>query len=83
MGDLTVIILAMGMVILCWTIIRVNDKVDHHIARFRKFEQALKKNSTGKVRTAQNKETSGKIDVPSAKTSTDIRSKNIQFIARK
>lgn len=83
MGDLTVIILSMGMVILCWTIIRVNDKVDRHIARFRKFEQALKKNSTGKVRTTLNKETSGKIDVPSAKTSMDIRSKNIQFIAKK
>ncbi|OQX91555.1 MAG: hypothetical protein B6D58_07550 [candidate division Zixibacteria bacterium 4484_95] len=83
MGDLTVIILSIGMVILCWTIIRVNDKVDRHIARFKKFEKALKKNSTGKVRTTQNKEISSKINVPSAKTSMDVRSKNIQFIARK
>ena len=83
MGDLTIIILSIGMVILCWTIIKVNEKVDRHVTRFKKFEQALKKNSTGQIPTAQKKETSGKINIPMAKTSSDIRSKNIQFIAKK
>lgn len=83
MGDLTIIILSIGMVILCWTIIKVNEKVDGHITRFKKFEHALKKNSTGQIPTAKNKATSGKINVPMAKTSHEIRSKNIQFIAKK
>jgi uncharacterized protein YoxC len=83
MGDLTIIILSIGMVILCWTIIKVNEKVDRHVTRFRKFEQALKKNSTGQIPTVQKKATSSKINIPTAKTSSETRSKNIQFIAKK
>jgi hypothetical protein len=35
---------------LTWTVARLNDKVDRQIKRFRRFEEALKKNATGKAR---------------------------------
>lgn len=83
MGDLTVIILSIGLVMICWVCIKINDKVDRHIKRFRKFEQALLKNSTGKIPTVENKETSGKIDVPMAATSMDLKKTGHQYIAKK
>jgi hypothetical protein len=52
MGDLTYILLGASLVILSWTVAKINEKVDKHIKRFRKFEEALKKNATGPIKTA-------------------------------
>jgi uncharacterized protein YoxC len=54
MGDLTVIILGISLVILAWTVAKLNEKVDKQIKKFKKFEDALKKNATGGVKTSTN-----------------------------
>lgn len=72
MGDLTVIILAVLMVFLCWIIIKVNEKVDRYIKRFKKLERALLKNATGKVPVANQKTPStNNMDIPVAATHMD------------
>ena len=48
MLDITGIIIGVSMVLLTWTVARLNDKVDKHIKKFRRFEDALKKNATGR-----------------------------------
>ena len=50
MADLTSIIIGISMVFLTWTVARINDKVDKHIKRFRRFEEALKKNASGRIK---------------------------------
>ena len=54
MGDLTVIILSILIIFLCWVIIKVNEKIDRQIARFKRLEQALMKNATGKIQIPEN-----------------------------
>jgi hypothetical protein len=48
MGELTGIIIGVSVVVLTWTVAKLNEKVDRHIKRFRRFEEALKKNATGR-----------------------------------
>jgi uncharacterized protein YoxC len=54
MGDLTIIILGISLVLLTWTVAKLNEKVDKQIKKFKKFEDALKKNATGGVKTSTN-----------------------------
>jgi hypothetical protein len=54
MGDLTVIILAAMLIILCVVIIKINEKIDNYISRFRKLEKALMKNADSKVPADEN-----------------------------
>ena len=86
MGEITVIILSIGMVILCWILIRLNDKIDRQIKRFKKLESALIKNSTKSIKTSPGQpvigQTSGKIVAPTAQTSHDLRPKGLNFIAK-
>ena len=49
MSDITMISIGICVVILSVALAKLNDKVDRHIRKFRKFEDALKKNATGKV----------------------------------
>jgi hypothetical protein len=83
MGDLTIIILSIGMIMICWVMIKINDKIDRHIKKFKKFEQALKKNSTGNVPVATNTQTSSKVDVPMASTSNENRTQGVHLVAKK
>lgn len=53
MADLTIIIIGISVVLLSVALAKINDKVDRHIRKFRKFEEALKKNATGKVNNSQ------------------------------
>ncbi|MCD6160788.1 MAG: hypothetical protein J7K40_00045 [candidate division Zixibacteria bacterium] len=86
MGEITVIILSIGMVILCWVMIRLNDKIDRQIKRFKKLENALIKNSTRSIKTTDQQlvpgQTSGKVMAPTAQTSHDLRPKGLNFIAK-
>lgn len=50
MLDITGILIGISMVLLTWTVARLNDKVDKHIKKFRRFEDALKKNASGRIR---------------------------------
>jgi len=52
MLDITGIIIGVSMVLLTWTVARLNDKVDKQIKRFRRFEDALKKNASGRIKQA-------------------------------
>ena len=54
MEDLTIIIIGVSVVLLSVALAKINDKVDRHIRKFRKFEDALKKNATGRVNSPQN-----------------------------
>ena len=55
MGELTGIIIGISVVVLTWTVAKLNEKVDKQIKRFKRFEDALKKNATGRgVRPATN-----------------------------
>jgi hypothetical protein len=82
MGDLTIIILAAMLIMLCVVIIKINDKVDRHIKRFKKLEKALFKNATGQIPISDvAPSTSGKIDIPMAATSMAARSSR-QMIAK-
>lgn len=54
MGDLTIIMIGACMVILAWTVAKLNEKVDKQIKKFRKLEEALKKNATGTVKAGTN-----------------------------
>jgi hypothetical protein len=83
MGDLTIIILSVGIVIICWVMIKINDKVDRHISRFKKLENALLKNSTNHVRTNAKLPAVHSNDIPSAQTSRDNHPKAMNFIAKK
>jgi len=89
MGDLTVIILSILIIVLCWVIIKVNEKVDRHIKRFKKLEKALLKNATGKIPSqfvedkTPPKGTPAKNDIPMAATSNDLRPQSHQYIAKK
>jgi hypothetical protein len=49
MIDFTIIVIAVCLVLLSAAVARINDKIEKHIARFKRFEDALKKNATGKV----------------------------------
>ena len=49
MGDLTSIIIGVSVVVLTWTVAKLNEKVDRHIKRFKRFEEALKKSASGRV----------------------------------
>lgn len=49
MGDLTSIIIGISVVVLTWTVAKLNEKVDKHIKRFKRFEEALKKNASGRI----------------------------------
>jgi hypothetical protein len=49
MADITMITIGVCVVILSVAMAKLNDKVDRHIRKFRKFEDALKKNATGAV----------------------------------
>ena len=86
MGEITVIILSIGMVILCWILIRLNDKIDRQIKRFKKLESALIKNSTKTIKTSPRQpaigQTSSKIVAPTAQTSHDLRPKGLNFISK-
>jgi len=54
MGDLTILLMAGSVIILSWTVSRLDYKVDKHIRKFKKFEEALKKNATGGIKTGAN-----------------------------
>jgi uncharacterized protein YoxC len=54
MGDLTVILMGASIVVLSWTVAKLNEKVDKQIKKFKKFEEALKKNATGGVKHGTN-----------------------------
>ena len=54
MGDLTVILMGVSIVILSWTVAKLNEKVDKQIKKFKKFEEALKKNATGGIKSGTN-----------------------------
>lgn len=55
MGELTGIIIGISVVVLTWTVAKLNEKVDKQIKRFKRFEDALKKNATERgVRSATN-----------------------------
>ncbi len=49
MGDLTGIIIGISVVVLTWAVAKLNEKVDRHIKRFKRFEEALKKSASGRV----------------------------------
>ena len=91
MGDLTIIILSITMVIMCWAMIRINDKLNRYISRFKRLENALVKNSTNKVATPMNQtgkavqrtSTSINTEAPMANTADDIRPQGLNFIAKK
>lgn len=50
MFDMAEIVVGFSIILLTWTVARLNDKVDRQIKKFRRFEEALKKNATGKTR---------------------------------
>ncbi|UCE66969.1 MAG: hypothetical protein JSU85_02870 [Candidatus Zixiibacteriota bacterium] len=52
MADLTIIIIGISVVLLSVALAKINDKLDRHIRKFRKFEEALKKNATGRINNA-------------------------------
>jgi hypothetical protein len=52
MVDLTIIIIGISVVLLSVALAKINDKVDRHIRKFRKLEEALKKNATGRINNA-------------------------------
>lgn len=52
MTDLTMITIGVCVVILSVAMAKLNEKVDRHIRKFRKFEDALKKNATGRINDA-------------------------------
>ncbi len=54
MGDITTIIMGVSIVLLSWTMAKINDKVDKHIKKFKKFEEALKKNASGRIKNTTN-----------------------------
>jgi len=54
MGDITIIIMGASIVVLSWTVAKLNEKVDKQIKKFKKFEEALKKNATGGIKTGTN-----------------------------
>ena len=85
MGELTVIILSILMVVMCWIMIKVNAKVDYYIQRFKKLERALLKNATGQIPVPQDNQTPGAkgMDIPSAATSRDLPTGERQYIAKK
>jgi hypothetical protein len=43
-----------SIVVLSWTVAKLNEKVDKQIKKFKKFEEALKKNATGGVKHGTN-----------------------------
>lgn len=49
MGELTGIIIGVSVVVLTWAVAKLNEKVDKHIKKFQRFEDALKKNATGRA----------------------------------
>lgn len=49
MGEMTSIIIGISVVVLTWTVAKLNDKVDKQIKRFKRFEDALKKSATGRA----------------------------------
>jgi len=73
MGDLTIIILSAMLIILCLVIIKINDKVDRHINRFKKLEKALLKNAAGQIPVDEDSRqlVLGSDEVPMAATSND------------
>jgi len=76
MGDLTVIILAILIIFLCWVIVKVNEKLDKYIKRFKRLEKALMKNATGKIQVQENPSNQSdelpNMDVPMASTHKDL-----------
>ena len=54
MVDITIITIGISVVLLSVALAKINDKVDRHIRKFRKFEEALKKNATGRINNATN-----------------------------
>ena len=54
MGDLTTILIGASMVVLAWTVVKLNEKVDKQIKKFKKFEEALKKNATNGLKPSTN-----------------------------
>ncbi len=81
MGDLTLISLSVGMIIICWVLMRINDKIDKHIKKFKKFEQALVKNSTGNLPIANQTPNPAKRDIPMAATSMENRTQGVHIVA--
>jgi hypothetical protein len=81
MGDLTIISLSVGVIIICWVLMRVNDKLDKHIKKFKKFEQALIKNSTGNIPTMNQTPNPAKNDIPMAATSMENGTQGVHIVA--
>ena len=50
MQDITTIMLGIMMILLAAAVARLNDKIDKQISKFKRFEDALKKNATGQIR---------------------------------
>jgi hypothetical protein len=81
MGDLTVFVLSIGVIIICWVLIRINDKIDKHIKKFKKFEHALIKNSTGNIPITNQTPNPAKNDIPMAATSMENRTQGVHIVA--
>jgi len=54
MVDITIITIGVSVVLLSVALAKINEKVDRHIRKFRRFEEALKKNATGRIKNAAN-----------------------------
>ncbi len=54
MFDITIMTIGVSVVLLAVALAKINDKVDRHIRKFRKFEEALIKNATRNVKSTEN-----------------------------
>ena len=54
MGDITLILFGVSIVVLSWTVVKLNVKLEKQIKKFKKFEEALKKNATGGIKSGTN-----------------------------
>jgi hypothetical protein len=54
MGDLTLILFGVSIVLLSWTVAKLNAKLEKQIKKFKKFEEALKKNATSSIKSGTN-----------------------------
>ena len=54
MFDITIMTIGIAVVLLAVALAKINDKVDRHIQKFRKFEDALIKNATRNINNTEN-----------------------------
>ena len=54
MFDITIMTIGISVVLLAVALAKINDKVDRHLQKCRKFEDALIKNATRNVKSTEN-----------------------------